>query len=60
MIPHASQKTVVNTLPEPVRLQKPTVLTVPLSLECSSVFKFRPQLSIDAETCQNGDGKAPE
>ena len=33
-----------------VRLQKPTALTVSLSLECSGVFMFRPQLCIDAET----------
>ncbi|GBN65040.1 Endoplasmic reticulum-Golgi intermediate compartment protein 3 [Araneus ventricosus] len=36
---------------------KPTVLTVPLSLECSSVSVLCPQLCIDAETHQDCDGK---
>ena len=41
-----------------VRLQKSTILTIPLSLECSGVSMFRPQLCIDAETHQDCDGKA--
>ena len=43
-----------------LRLQKPTVLTVPFSLECSSLSMFRPQLYIDEETRQDCDGKAPK
>ena len=43
---------------EPLRLQKPTVLTVPLSLECCRVSMFHPQLCIDAEIRQDCDGKA--
>ena len=45
---------------EPVPLQKPTVLTAPLSLNCTSVSMFRPQLCIDAEARQNCDEKAPK
>lgn len=44
----------------PVRFQKPTVLTVSLSLECGSVSTFRPQLCIDAETHQDCDEEAPK